>query len=123
MPEDQDFFDRLDAKELPLWASGWCADYPDPQNFLEVLFHSDSDQNRFGYAVPEVDALLDRAAVEGNPETRMSMYQEIERRILADWVAVPLWHSRAYVLVRPYVKGYELTAIGIPILQDVSIER
>jgi ABC-type oligopeptide transport system substrate-binding subunit len=123
LPETQDFLDRLDAKELPLWTSGWCADYPDPQNFLEVLFHSDSDENHFGYAVPEVDALLDRAAVEADPETRMSMYQQIERRILDDWVAVPLWHSRAHVLVRPYVKGYELTPIGVPILQDVSIER
>ena len=67
--------------------------------------------------------MLDRAAVEVDPETRMSMYQQIERRVLDDWVAVPLWHSRAHVLVRPYVKGYELTSIGIPILQDVSIER
>ena len=123
LPEVQDFFDRLDAKELPLWASGWCADYPDPQNFLEVLFHGDSDQNHFGYAVPELDALLDQAAVEADPVTRMTMYQQIERRILDDWVAVPLWHSRAYVLVRPYVKGYELTPIGLPILQEVSIER
>ena len=123
LPETQDFFERLDAKELPLWASGWCADYPDPQNFLEVLFHSDSDQNDFGYAVPEVDALLERAAIEADPETRMSMYQQIERRILDDWVAVPLWHSRDYVLVRPYVKGFGLTPIGVPILQDVSIER
>ena len=111
LPETQDFFDRLDARELPLWASGWCADYPDPQNFLEVLFHSDSDDNDFGYAVPEVDDLLERAAAEADTETRMSMYQQIERRILDDWVAVPLWHSRAYILVRPYVKGYELTAV------------
>ena len=123
LPEHQDFFDRLDAKELPLWADSWCANYPDPQNFLEVLFHSDSDENDFGYAAPEVDALLERAAVETDLETRMSMYQQIERRILDDWVAVPLWHSRSHVLVHPYVRGYELTSIGIPILQNVSIER
>ena len=123
LPERQDFFDRLDAKELPLWASSWCANYPDPQNFLEVLFHSDSDENHFGYANPVVDALLERAAVEADHATRMDLYQQIERRILGDWVAVPLWHFRTHLLVRPYVKGYELTSIGIPILQDVSIER
>ncbi|MCI0828229.1 MAG: peptide ABC transporter substrate-binding protein [Chloroflexi bacterium] len=123
LPEPQDYLDRRDAKELPLEATGWCADYPDPQNFLEVLFHSESDENHFGYSNPEVDSLLEEAAVEPDHEARMALYQEIERRILDDWVAVPLWHNRSYVLVRPYVKGYELSAIGIPILQDLSIER
>ena len=123
LPELQDFFDRLDAEELPVWTSGWCADYPDPQNFLEVLFHSESDQNDFGYANPEVDLLLDRAGVEPDPEARVELYRRAERLILDDWVAVPLWHSRDYVLVQPYVQGYELTPIGIPWLQDISIER
>ena len=123
LPEPQDWFDRLDAKEIPLETSGWCADYPDPQNFLEILFHSDSDQNNFAYASPEVDALLEEAAVEPDHEVRMGLYREAEQRILDDWVVVPLWHNRDYVLVRPYVKGFELTPIGIPILQDISIER
>ena len=43
--------------------------------------------------------------------------------ILADWVAVPTWHSRDFQLVQPYVKGYQLTPIGVPQLQNISIER
>ncbi len=27
---------------------GWCADYPDPENFLQVLFHTESDFNVSG---------------------------------------------------------------------------
>ena len=123
LPEPQDRLDRQDAKELPLVATGWCADYPDPQNFLEVLFHSDSDENDFGYSNPEVDALLEEAAVEPDHEARMALYQEAERLILDDWAAVPLWHHRDYILVRSYVKGYEPMPLGIRILQDVSIER
>ena len=88
-----------------------------------MLFHSESDENNFAYANPEVDALLERAAVEPDHEVRMDLYRQAERRILDDWVAVPIWHNRRYVLVRPYVKGFQLTPIGIPILQHISIER
>ena len=34
----------------------WQADYPDPENFLDVLFHTDSETNHGGYSNKEVDA-------------------------------------------------------------------
>ncbi|HET9910533.1 MAG TPA: peptide ABC transporter substrate-binding protein, partial [Anaerolineales bacterium] len=43
---------------------GWCADYPDPENFADVLFHSGSSQNNGGYSNPELDTLLEKARVE-----------------------------------------------------------
>ena len=96
---------------------------PTRQNFLDVLFHSDSDENRFSYSNEEVDALLEEAAVEPDVGRRVSLYQQAEQLILDDWVAVPLWHSRNFLLVQPYVKGFELTPIRVPQLQNISIER
>ncbi|MDE2765717.1 MAG: peptide ABC transporter substrate-binding protein [Chloroflexota bacterium] len=118
-----DRLDRLERKELGVFRGGWCADYPDPQNFLDILFRTGSAQNHFAYANPEVDALLDAAAVHPGQARRHDLYRQAERLILDDWVAVPLWHSRDFVLVRPYVKGYELTPIGVAQLHNVSIER
>ena len=121
--EFADFLERLDKKELGVFSTGWCADYPDPQNFLDVLFHSESEGNRFDYSNEDVDALLEQAAVEEDPDRRAELYQQAESLVLDDWVAVPLRHSTRNVLVRPYVKGYELTPIGIPQLHNISIER
>ena len=121
--EFSDFLYRLDNEEYGVFTSGWCADYPDPQNFLHVLFHSESAENRFAYENEQVDALLEEAAIESDPGRRASLYQEAEQAILDDWVAVPLRHSNSYLLVRPYVKGFELTPIGVPQLQNISIER
>ena len=118
-----DWLERLDNREFGVFTGGWCADYPDPQNFLDVLFHSDSDENRFSYSNEEVDALLEEAAVEPDVDRRVSLYQQAEQLILDDWVAVPLWHSRNFLLVQPYVKGFELTPIRVPQLQNISIER
>ena len=121
--EFSDKLDRLDNRELGVFVGGWCADYPDPENFLDVLFRSDSVQNHFAYSNPYVDSLLGEAAVEQDEVRRIALYQLAEQIILDDWVAIPLWHNREYVLVQPYVQGYELTPIGVPQLQNISIER
>ena len=121
--EFADHLERLDNNEYGVFTSGWCADYLDPQNFIEFLFHSDSEQNEFNYADEEVDRLLDEAAVETNTTRRYSLYQRAEEIVLRDWVAVPLWHHRQFLLVQPHIKGFEATPIGIPQLQNIRIER
>ena len=121
--EFADWLERMDNLEFGVFTSGWCADYPDPQNFLEVLFHSDSAENSFAYSSEAVDALLEEAAVEPDADRRVRLYQQAEQLVLDDWVAVPLWHSREFLLVQPYVKGFEVTPIGVPQLQNISIER
>ena len=121
--EDSDWLERLDNRELGVFTSGWCADYPDAQNFLDLLFHSESPQNEFSYSNDEVDALLIEAAVETNARRRIDLYQRVEEMVLEDWVAVPRWHDSWYLLVQPHVKGFELTPIGVPQLQNINIER
>ena len=106
-----------------LFSSGWCADYPDPQNFLDVLFHSRSPQNLGGFGHPEIDALLEEARTVGDPAQRMALYREIEQRIVEEAPAVFVAHSLSAVLVKPYLQGYELTPIGVPQWHTLSIER
>ena len=121
--ELSDKLERLDSNEFGVFTSSWCADYPDPQNFLDLLFHSDSPQNEFSYYNDEVDTLLSQAAVETNVARRIDLYQRVEEIVLEDWVAVPLWHDSQFLLVQPHVKGFELTPIGVPQLQNIRIER
>ena len=97
------------------FGSGWMADYPDPENFLDILFHTGSDNNQTNYSNIEVDALLEQARIESNQTQRFEMYNRIEQMILDDAPWVPLWNSgENYALVKPEVKGYYLTAMTIP---------
>jgi peptide/nickel transport system substrate-binding protein/oligopeptide transport system substrate-binding protein len=64
------YLNLVDRGDAPLFRLGWLADYPDPENFLTVLFHSrniGSKGNLSRYANPRVDALLDRADGSLNP--------------------------------------------------------
>ncbi|MCI0437873.1 MAG: ABC transporter substrate-binding protein, partial [Chloroflexi bacterium] len=61
---------------------GWEADYPDPQDFLDVLFHSESSINHGGYSNAQVDAILEQARTEQDIQRRIDLYHEAEEMIL-----------------------------------------
>ena len=120
--EPERFLYHLMEEKDEMFYMGWVADYPHPQDFLEVLFHSGADNNHGEYSNPEVDELLVKAGVEQDRELSLSLYQQAEQKLVADAACLPLWFGQNYVLVKPYVKGYELNPSGIAMLNKVSIE-
>ena len=102
---------------------GWIADYPDPQDFLEVLFHSGNQYNIGGYSNPELDSILEQAAVESDPAQRMQMYRDAEEIIVRDAAVLPLYFGRNYMLIQSYVQGYELSPLGFVRLNEVSLQN
>lgn len=102
---------------------GWEADYPDPQDFLDILFHSDSENNHGLYSNQEADVLLEDARVETDSVRRIDLYQNAEEIIVNDAAWVPLWFAgERHVLIKPYVKGYELTPMTMSKMRYVYIE-
>ncbi len=94
---------------------GWIADYPDPENFLDVLFHSKSTNNQSEYSSGQVDLLLERARVELDESARFDLYNQAEELIVEDAPWVPLWHSNGgSVLIKPFVNDYFLFPMVIP---------
>ena len=106
-----------------LFSSNWCADYPDPENFADVLFHSGAQQNIGNYTSPALDAILDQARTEQDVKKRLQLYQQAEQMIVQDAPALFISHDISYVLVKPYVKGYVLTPIGIPLERYLSLQH
>ncbi len=106
-----------------IFSGGWCADYPDPQNFLDILYHSGSRQNNGRYVNPAVDALLEQARIEADVATRLALYADIERRIVADAPAVFISHSLQAALVSPDLDGYALTPMGVRQWHRVAVNR
>jgi len=101
---------------------GWVADYPDPHNFLDILFYTGSENNIFEYSNPSLDALLDQAAIEQDVSLRLAMYQQAEQLVVDEAPCLPLFHGANYILVKPDVKDYELSPLGIPDLSKVYRE-
>jgi oligopeptide transport system substrate-binding protein len=121
--EPETFNYHLKEEADGMFVTGWIADYPDPQNFLDVLFHTGAEYNSGNYSNPDVDALLDRAGVELDEPTRFNLYQQAEQIVVNEAACLPLWFGKTYLLIKPYVKNYKLDIQGIPTLRDVYLEE
>ncbi len=121
--EPQHFLYHLKEEKDEMYHLGWVADYPHPQNFLEVLFRTGEENNAGEYSNPAVDDLLERAGAELDYEASLALYQQAEQMLVDDAACIPLWFPENYYLVKPYVSGYELTPMGYANLNRVSIER
>jgi ABC-type transport system substrate-binding protein len=91
--------------------TGWNMDYPDPANFFDSLWHSRAiaeanSSNRSFYRNPALDALLDRARAERDPERRREMYREASIIVTEDAPWAFMWNDLFLEAVQPYVHGY-----------------
>jgi len=122
--EPDKYFDLLySGQHGQIFSSGWCADYPDPENFADVLFHSGAQQNIGGYSNPALDTVLDQARVEKDVSKRIQLYQQAEQMIVQDAPALFISHSLSYMLVKPNVKGFVLTPITIPLERYLLLQH
>ena len=106
---------------------GWAADYPDPQNFLDILFHSKSPLNHSGYSNPELDRLVESARVAETWEERASLYRHAEQLVVTDAAWVPLWFTgERMVLIKPLRSGIPADAADRPEAAggiDIAVSR
>jgi ABC-type oligopeptide transport system substrate-binding subunit len=95
----------------------------DPQNFLDLKFHSESGNNETKYRNLEVDDLLERARTETDQATRLDLYQQAEEIIVQEAAWIPLFHSKNNALIKPDVQDYFIAPFVIPNLRYVSLTR
>ncbi len=102
-----------------IYSYGWLADYPDPHNFLDVLFHTESPHNDGKAGSEEIDELLEEARIAG--EDRLEQYREIERQMIEEAVAFPLYFGNDYILVSERVRSLSLDAQGFLRLEEAEL--
>ncbi len=117
------YLQDLNRRKFQIYALGWQADYPDPQDFLDILFHTESETNHGAYSNTEVDALLEEARVERDAGRRVELYNKVEQMIIDDAAWVPLWYdSERNLLLKPHIKDYRLVPMTIPKLRYVYFD-
>jgi oligopeptide transport system substrate-binding protein len=81
-------------EDMPhIWRLGWCADYPDENNWVHEVFNADAGANRLRRESGDFDALTAAAGVELDPAKRVEMYLEAEIMLAAEEAAyAPIYH-------------------------------
>jgi ABC-type transport system substrate-binding protein len=103
--------EAINKGEPDLFWLSWWADYPDPENFLYPLFHSDNlgpAGNRTRYVNPETDRLIQEGQGSVSIAQRDKFYQMAEENIVRDSPWVFFWHRKEITLRQPRVKNYNI---------------
>ena len=93
------YLTALKADPPQIYRFGWAADYPDPDNFMQVML-SGSENNRSRWKNKKYDQIVAQAGVETNLETRKKLYYEAQRLLTEEDAAViPLFAGVTHMLV------------------------
>ena len=120
--EFQVLVQHMAEKEITqVFRGSWVGDYDDATTFLNLL-SSDDPSNMTGYASDEFDRLMERAAVQGDPDHRRLFLEEAEGVALADQPLIPIYFYVSKSLVSPYVKGWEDNILNYHYSQHLRLE-
>ena len=95
--------------KLQIKGSAWHADYPDADNFLQLLYGPNSGQsNDARFKLAEFDRLYEKAKKLPDSPERTALYQEMTKLMLvyAPWKLGV--HRLGANLIQPWVIGYKM---------------
>ncbi len=99
-----------DIKTAPqMFILGWCADYPDPQNWMSVYWKTGAFGERIGYSNKDLDKMMDSADVENDPAKRMQLYLDAQKKLTDGAPVAFMYNNVNQYLVKPWVKGIVTT--------------
>ncbi|MFB3850515.1 MAG: ABC transporter substrate-binding protein [Acidobacteriota bacterium] len=106
----EEFIQRNKKEGRPyIYATGWYADYPDPDNFIYVLFHSKAgDILGTRYTNKAVDELAEKARRSLDLDERIELYRKAEDIIVEDAPMLFLYHERAVIPHSKDIMGMKL---------------
>ena len=112
--------------QAPLVYIGWFQDFPDPSDFIDPILSCaaavEGGANTSWYCNEEIDALSAAALAEQDDATRLAMYQDIQRRIMADAPWVPTTLSETVEVVSDRVSGTYLHPVYPYDLRTIAVD-
>ena len=109
------FFADVQHGAFQMYGLRWIGGNEDPDIF-EYAFHSakfpPNGANRGYYSNPKVDALIDKARREIDPNVRKPLYAEVQRILAEDLPYINLWYLDNVVVHTRRVRNLKLNPAG-----------
>ncbi|MDR2174090.1 MAG: ABC transporter substrate-binding protein [Burkholderiales bacterium] len=96
------------ACQLQMWSSGWVADYPDGDNFMQLLYGGNIGQsNNACYNSKAFDAFYEAARKLPDSPERNHLFLEMTRQMEVDGAWALGVSRERNMLIRPWVLGFK----------------
>jgi oligopeptide transport system substrate-binding protein len=102
------YLNTVEEDAPQVYRLGWCADYPDQNNWVLEVFHPTKSANDPKWSGPDADKfaqLTEAAAAAADPDERAQLYFEAEKVLCADSaVIIPIYYYTAVRCDKPYLE-------------------
>lgn len=123
--------ENIESGRAIFYRSGWIADYPDPETFLNLYYSKHVPDslgvpayfNSFRYKNPEFDAVFEAALKELDEEKRMDLYLKADQIATEDAVMLALFYDENYRLRKPWVKNFPSNSMEFRDFTKVYIDK
>ena len=114
------YLKRLSTKEVEIFRLGWLADYPDPDNFMNILT-SFSENNHTGWKNKNFDEWILKAMTMENTQERKELYDKSQKLLLEEEAVVfPIFSSVSHLLISPRIKNYPKNVMQYILIKNIE---
>lgn len=117
----KELYDIYNLEDNPMyaWRYNWIADYPDPENFLQ-LFYGDNISN---YNNPKFNSLFEEGSNEPNEILRNEIYLKADQALIDDAAFIPLLYNDLVYLTNKKIKEFHPNSIDYRDFRQVYFEK
>jgi oligopeptide transport system substrate-binding protein len=116
------YLSKLRTDPSNIFRSDWVADYPDPENFMN-LFTSKSGNNRTRWNNQRYDELVKRANREARRDVRLALYDQAQVLLCErDAPIIPLFNTIEITVLNPRFTGLRFTPMSRLILRGLRAQ-
>lgn len=106
--------ENLETGKAKFWRAGWIADYPDPENFLNLFYGEHVPEklsqksyiNSVRYISAEFDSVFQKALKTVDQEQRNLLYMQADQIVMDDAAVIPIYYDKDYRVVQPDVRNF-----------------
>lgn len=106
--------ENLETGKATFWRSGWIADYPDPENFLNLLYGEHVPEelstkayiNAMRYQSSNFDSIFNVALREVDDAKRYELFRQADQISVDEAAIMPIFYDENTRLIQVYVKNF-----------------
>lgn len=104
---------KRDEDTPQMFFLGWCADYPDPQNWVSLVFQTGGiASDRVNYSSAQLDEMTKQAdALPLDDPQREQLYLDAQKLLVQEAPVAFLYHDKSPFLVKPWITGLKSTPL------------
>ncbi len=108
------YLERTHKGTFQMTSGGWAADYPDPENFLQLLYgpNAPPNPNSSAFTNPEYDRLYEKMKGMENTDERLAIIKKMTGIVVEETPWIFNFHSSSYVLRHNWYRNGKTHAIS-----------